>query len=315
MEKSARIVITGASGLVGIALVEVLRRAGFANVVGVSSRDCDLRVDSEVAKLLKHTEPEYVFHLAARVYGIGGNQRYKSDVLYENVLINTNVVEHARRSGVKKIVAMGSGCVYPALPDVEELREEHVWMGPPHPSEDSYAHAKRLMLAHLMAAQEQYGLRWAFAISGNLYGPHDSFDVEHGHVTPALVAKFFHAKRNGTTVHVWGSGVAIRDFSYSEDAAEALLTVMRAAEGPINLCSGYRHRISDIVRALEAVTGNTVPVEWDRSKPDGQLRRYFDTSRLRQLGFTPRVPLTDGIRRTYAWFEDTWPNVRGQQAH
>ncbi|HTT12239.1 MAG TPA: NAD-dependent epimerase/dehydratase family protein, partial [Burkholderiaceae bacterium] len=276
IDRRARVLVTGGTGLVGHALISLLRREGFANVVGVGSRDFDLRADAEVSRMYAQTRPDFVFHLAARVHGIGGNQRYKSDVLYENVLINTHVVEHARRAGVVKLVAMGSGCVYPELPGVEELREEQIWLGPPHPSEDSYAHSKRLMLAQLIAAKEQYGFNSAFAVSGNLYGPHDSFDVEFGHVTPALVAKFFNARREGTPVRIWGSGTAVRDFSHADDAAAGLLAVLRQAEGPINLGSGLRHTIREIVDALVEATGGTVKIEWDASKPDGQHRRFYD---------------------------------------
>jgi GDP-L-fucose synthase len=310
IEKSSRFLITGGTGLVGRALVTLLQDEGYTNVIAVGSKDFDLRSDGATAQMYADTRPDFVFHLAARVYGIGGNQRYKSDVLYENVLINTNVVEHGRRARVKKLVAMGSGCVYPELPGVEELREEQIWLGPPHPSEDSYAHSKRLMLAQLIAAKEQYGFQSAFAISGNLYGPHDSFDIEYGHVTPALVAKFFKAKRDGMPVRIWGSGIAVRDFSHADDAALGLLAVLRHTEGPINLGSGMRHAIREIVEVLVEATGGTVKIEWDASKPDGQHRRFYDMSRLWATGFRPRVTLREGVKTTYDWYAARWPNVR-----
>ena len=224
--KSDRILITGGSGLVGKALNAILSKEGFQNIISIGSKQCDLRDANSVRNLFERIKPDYVFHLAAKVFGIAGNQKYKSDSLYENVLINTHVVEEARRSGVKKIVAMGSGCVYPELKDQKELFEDQIWLGPPHSSEDSYAHSKRLMLAHLQAAKEQYDLSFAFAISGNLYGPYDNFNKEYGHVTPSLVAKFFEAKISNKPVNVWGSGIAVRDFSYSEDAAMALFKIM-----------------------------------------------------------------------------------------
>jgi GDP-L-fucose synthase len=310
IDSSARYLVTGGSGLVGRALTALLHRKGCRVVVGVGSKDFDLRLDADVQRMFAEVRPDFVFHLAARVYGIGGNQRYKSDVLYDNVLINTHVVEHARRAGVAKLVAMGSGCVYPELPGVEELREEHIWLGPPHPSEDSYAHSKRLMLAQLIAAREQYGFKSAFAISGNLYGPHDNFDVEFGHVTPALVAKFFQAKQEGTAVRIWGSGVAVRDFSHADDAAMGLLAVMQHSEGPINLGSGMRHAIREIVEALVEATDRAVPVEWDATKPDGQHRRFYDMTRLQATGFRPRITLREGVRSTYGWYAARWPDVR-----
>ncbi len=310
IEKSSRFLVTGGTGLVGRALTTLLAERGFKHVTAIGSRDCDLRDSREVAKLFAEHSPDYVFHLAARVHGIGGNKKYKSDILYENVLINTHVVEQARRAGAKKIVAMGSGCVYPELKGQEELFEDQIWIGPPHPSEDSYAHSKRLMLAHLLAAREQYGLSSAFAISGNLYGPHDSFDTEDGHVIPSLVAKFFEASRNGQPVRVWGSGVAIRDFSYCDDAALALFEVMLKLEGPVNLASGFRHPIRDIVTALQDICGESVRVEWDSSKPDGQLERYYNLDKLATTGFKAKVKLADGIRLTYDWFAKNWQVAR-----
>jgi GDP-L-fucose synthase len=305
---SSRILITGGTGLVGRALSRTLMEEGFDNITSIGSRDCDLRDSNAVSKLIEKTAPEYVFHLAARVHGIGGNTRYKSDILVDNVLINTNVVEYSRRNGVKKIVAMGSGCVYPELKGQEELFEEQVWNGPPHPSEDSYAHSKRLMLAQLNAAKEQYGLSSAFVISGNLYGPHDSFNAEEGHVIPSLVAKFFDAARQNKAVSAWGSGIAIRDFSYCDDTANALIAILKNLEGPVNMGSGMRHPIRDIVDTLQAITN--VPVEWDASKPNGQLVRYYNLDKLESTGFKAKVSLSEGVRQTYEWYSANSDSAR-----
>lgn len=301
IDPTSRFLVTGGTGLVGHALVDHLKSLGYSNISSVGSRDCDLRDFNAVERMMQEVRPDYVFHMAARVHGLGGNTKYKSDVLVDNVLINTNVVEHARRSGVKKIVAMGSGCVYPELKGQQELFEDQIWIGPPHPSEDSYAHAKRLMLAQLDAAKNQYGLRSAFVISGNLYGPHDNFNIEDGHVTPSLIAKFFDAKRNGTPVSVWGTGAAIRDFTFAEDVARALMAILLHVEGPINMGSGQRHPIREIVNTLHELTG--VPVVWDSNKPDGQLVRYYNLDRLGSTGFAAGVTLSEGLRRTYDWYE------------
>jgi GDP-L-fucose synthase len=302
--------VTGGTGLVGHALINVLTDKGFSNITSIGSKDCDLRDGDAVKALFAHVKPRYLFHLAARVYGIGGNNKYKADILFDNVMINTNVLEHARREGVKKIVAMGSGCVYPELKGRQELFEEHIWIGPPHISEDSYAHSKRLMLAQLQAMKEQDGLSSAFAISGNLYGPHDHFDKDNGHVTPSLIAKFFDATQNGQPVKVWGSGIAVRDFSYCEDAASALYEILLKIEGPVNLGSGFKHPIKDIVSALQNICGKSVKVEWDSSKPDGQLVRYYNLDKLKATGFTAKVPLTEGVRRTYEWYANNSEHAR-----
>jgi len=308
VDPNSTILVTGGTGLVGQALTLALKNLGMLNVVSIGSKDCDLRETLTVSVLMERIKPDYVFHLAARVHGIGGNTRYKSDILVDNVLINTNVIEQARKNGVKKIVAMGSGCVYPELKGQTELFEHQVWIGPPHHSEDSYAHSKRLMLAQLDAAKEQYGLSSAFVISGNLYGPHDNFNIEEGHVIPSLVAKFFAAKKAGLPVKVWGSGVAIRDFTYADDTARALIAILYNLEGAVNMGSGMRHPIRDIVDTLHSLTG--VPVEWDATKPDGQLVRFYNLDRLMSTGFTASIALADGIRATYEWYEKNWETSR-----
>lgn len=310
IDREACVLITGGTGLVGRALSKVLAEKGFTNVISIGSKVCDLRDGEAVKNLFAHIKPRYLFHLAARVYGIGGNNKYKADILFDNVMINTNVLEHARRTAVEKIVAMGSGCVYPELKGHQELFEEQIWTGPPHVSEDSYAHSKRLMLAQLQAMKEQDGISSAFAISGNLYGPYDNFDKNDGHVTPSLVAKFFEASQNGQPVKVWGSGVAIRDFSYSEDAASALCEILLKVEGPVNLGSGNRHAIKDIVAALQNICGGSVKVEWDPSKPDGQLVRYYNLDKLKATGFVAKVSLVDGVRHTYEWYASNVENAR-----
>lgn len=303
-----KILITGGTGLVGGALSSRLTKSGFVNVTSLGSRDCNLLNSSAVEDLFAELKPDYVFHMAARVHGLGGNAKYKSDVLVENTIMNINVIEASRKHEVKKIVAMGSGCVYPDLQNTEELFEEYVFNGSPHPSEDSYGHSKRLMLSHLEAARTQYGLNSAFVISGNMYGPGDSFNIEDGHVIPSLISKFFKARESGTSVKVWGSGVAIRDFTHADDMARALEIIMTSAEGHINAGSGYRHAIRDIVEILQALTG--VDVEWQTEKPDGQLVRYYNLDKLQELGFKPEIQLGDGVPATFEWFENNYPNTR-----
>jgi GDP-L-fucose synthase len=228
----------------------------------------------------------------------------------DNVLINTNVIEACRLSGVKKIVAMGSGCVYPYPSPGLPLKEDMVWQGRPHESEDSYAHAKRAMLAQLIAYREQYGLPYAFVISGNLYGPHDKFDVEHGHVTPSLVRKFVEAKSSGGRVSVWGNGSARRDFIYCTDVARALVAIMHHIEGPVNMGSGRVHTIRDIVDELGRITGLTDRVDWDHTKPNGQDYREYDLSILQSTGFQPAISLREGLAVTVDWFTKAADTVR-----
>jgi GDP-L-fucose synthase len=310
MEKSSKILITGGGGLVGTALNECLLAKGFNHILTPSSRELDLLNWTETKKYFLEHKPNYVFHLAARVYGIMGNMNNKGISYLDNVLINTHVIEGARLAGVEKILAMGSGCVYPYPSPGLPLKEDMVWQGPPHPSEDSYAHSKRAMLAQLIAYEEQYNLCWVFGISANLYGPNDKFDDINGHVTPALVKKFYEAKMRGNTVKVWGNGSARRDFMYSSDAAEALYCSMLNGVGAINIASGQVYAIKEIVDELAEITGLQKSIEWDESKPNGQDYRAYDLTKLKKTGFIPKVDLKAGLSNTYSWYEKNVMNSR-----
>lgn len=302
MEQTSRILVTGGNGLVGMALKEVLEKKGHDQVFAPGSKECDLTNWQTTIDYFNEVQPEYVFHLAARVYGIMGNMENKGTSYLDNVLINTNVIEASRQAGAKKVVAMGSGCVYPYPAPDKILHEDMIWQGPPHHSEDSYAHSKRAMYAQLNAYKEQWNFQSVFAISGNLFGPHDKFDPEHGHVTPSLVRKFFEAKRDGTRVNVWGDGSARRDFMYSLDAGEGLYCCMQKGEGAINLGSGQVHAIREIVDILADITGLQDKIDWDASKPNGQDFRAYDHTRLAATGFKPRYTLKEGVTKTYEWY-------------
>jgi len=261
-------------------------------------------------KYLQDARPDYVYHLAAKVYGMKGNRDNKGLSFYENVLINTNVVEACRLAGVKKIVAMGSGAVYPYPPPDQFLKEETMWNGFPHESEDSYAIAKRALSSQLDAYKVQYGTEFVFAISGNLYGPHDKFDTDGGHVTPSLVAKFHHAKTTGGRVQVWGTGQAQRDFTFGADMARALIFCMDKGQGSINVGSGFVHKIADVVDILTEITGLQGRVDYTRDNGDGQMFRAYNLVRLQALGYTAQVQLRDGVAQTYAWYEANHASAR-----
>lgn len=298
----SKILVTGARGLVGMNLIEELRKQGYANIVALTSETCDLTNFAQTVDFFKKHAPTHVFHAAAAVYGIMGNMERKGYSYLQNVLINTHVVEACRQASIKKLVAMGSGCVYPYPSPGLPLTEDMVWQGAPHPSEDSYAHAKRAMLAQLNAYKESYGLCSAFVISGNLYGPHDKFDTKHGHVTPSLIRKFYEASKTGDTITIWGDGSAKRDFLFAEDAARALIAIMQHSEGPINMGSGAVNAIRDIVDILAEHTSMQDKVVWDASKPNGQEYRAYDLSKLFETGFRPRFSLMEGLKKTYTWY-------------
>lgn len=304
MDKKAKIFITGGTGLVGTALVKVLTEDGYSNVVALGSKDCDLTDYKATLEFFAKEKPQYVFHLAASVYGIMGNMMNKGASYLDNTLINLSVVEASRLANVEKIVCMGSGCVYPYPSPGLPLKEDMIWQGAPHHSEDSYALSKRGMLAQLNAYKESYDLKSAFVVSANLYGPNDKFDVEYGHVTPSLVRKFFEAKNNNSNVVVWGNGSSQRDFMYSDDAARALVAIMDNLEGPVNLGSGSVHSIREVVESLAEASNMQGRIDWDASKPNGQDFRAYDLSKLDSTGFTAKVDLTEGMRRTYEWYAE-----------
>jgi GDP-L-fucose synthase len=309
MTSSRPILVTGASGVIGTALVSELRENDGRPVVALSSRDADLTDLRPTVALFERHRPSIVYHLAARVSGIMGNLRAQGQAYFDNVRINTNVVEAARLAGAGKVVAMGSAAIYSdqvALP----MREEEIWLGAPHGSEAGYAHAKRGMLAHLEAYRDQYGMDYAYCVSTNLFGPNDRFDEAHGHVLPSLVSKFHRAVETGGTVTVWGSGTPRRDFLYSKDAARAMRLIGETFTGPINMATGHPVSIQDTAEMIARIAGYTRPIEWDRGKPDGQRLRAYDISRLRGLGFRQRHTLEEALRETYRWYADNIASVR-----
>ena len=299
MTPEDKILVTGARGLVGSAVVENLRHCGYHHVIGMERRDCDLRDRDTTRYVFKEIRPAYVFHAAACVFGIGGNMNNQALSYLENTLINTSVIDAAHQSGVKKITAMGTNAAYP-FPVATPFREDSIFDGRPHPSESGYAHAKRGMLAMLEAYEQSYGLEWAYLISCNLFGANDKFDPVNGHVVPSLVHKFYEARRTDTPVTVWGDGSARRDFMYAKDAARATVIAMNKVRGAINIASESR-TIRQIVDTLSEVSG-VHSVEWDDTKPNGQLHRAADLSRLRDLYFSPLYSIEQGLRETWDWY-------------
>ena len=295
------VLITGASGVIGTALREELLAAGHCRVAAVSSKDADLRNEDVTRALMLRVQPKLVFHLAGRVHGIVGHLANKGLSYVDNVRINTNVVDEARKVGVEKIVVMGSVAVY-SDSSPQPLSESSIWSGAPHPSEAAYAHAKRAMLAQLEAYREQFGLDFAFCVSTNLFGPRDKFDEKFGHVMPSLISKFHRGVTAGDSVQVWGSGAAERDFLYSKDAAKALRLIAETYSGSINLASGAPVTIRETVELLRRISNFQGEIVWDRSKPEGQRLRKYDLTKLRALGFKCDYSLEQGIKETFAWY-------------
>lgn len=304
------ILITGGSGLAGVNLKEYLQSQGFNRILAPTSRECDLSERQTALDYFERNRPDYVFHLAGFVRGIMGNMRDQGEAYLKNTLINAHVIDACHRAGVKKVVAMGTAAMYPEPEPGVPLTEGDVWKGPPHFSEYGYAQAKRGMLAQLQVYESSYGMAYAFAFCTNLYGPHDRFNTETGHVIPSLVKKFHDARQTKSSVSVWGDGSAHRDFLYIKDAARALHTIMDQVNGPVNLASGMTRKVRDVVDILAAHTGMKDRVVWDTSKPNGYLFRAYDVSRLQAAGFTCRYTLEQALHETYDWYASHSDAVR-----
>ncbi len=304
------ILVTGSSGVVGQALVNGLKAMGMSQVIEHSSTTCDMTNAAQTNAFFEQHKPKLVFHLAARVYGIIGNMRNHGTSFYDNIMINTNVIEACRVHGVEKIVAMGTGAVYPDFGGEHLLKEDEIWQGRPHPSEEYYAHAKRAMLAQLEAYKAQYGMRSSFVISGNLYGPHDRFDEVNGHVVPSLISKFDRAAKAGERVTVWGNGAAQRDFLYADDAAQALIHIAQKVDGPINMASGNINAIRDVVETLAKLYYMEDKLDWDANMPNGQAFRAYNVGMLYETGFRPAYDLHSGLAKTVEWYKANRNSVR-----
>jgi GDP-L-fucose synthase len=304
MDRSARIFVAGHRGLVGSALVRRLRADGYANLLVRTRAEIDLARAADVEAFFRSERPEYVFLAAARVGGIAANAARPADFLRENLLIQTSVIHAAFLSGVKRLLFFGSSCVYPR--DCSQpMKEEQLGTGPVEPTSEAYATAKRAGLALCEAYNRQHGTRFLSLIPATLYGPHDNFDPEAGHVLAALLRRF-HDGRGSPSVAVWGSGRPVREFLYVDDLVDACLLVMGLPDppplGPLNVGTGEGVSIAELARTIGAAVGFGGRIEYDPAKPDGAPAKVLDVSRLRALGWSARTLLRDGIRRTYEWY-------------
>lgn len=304
MKPEELIFVAGHRGLVGGAIVRRLRSAGFSNLLLRASTDLDLRNQTATAEFFDSTRPRYVFLAAARVGGILANDTSPAHFLYDNLAIQANVIEAARRSGVRKLLFLGSSCVYPRHAP-QPMPEDCLLTGPLEPTNEWYAIAKIAGLKMCEAYRRQYGFDAISLMPTNLYGPGDNFSLRDSHVLPALVRKFHEAReRRASEVEVWGSGTPRREFLHVDDLADACLFLMERYEDarPINVGWGRDVSIAELAALIADAVGFSGALRFDRSKPDGTPRKLLDTSRLTRLGWTPRIPLEAGIRSTYAWY-------------
>jgi GDP-L-fucose synthase len=299
-----RILITGAAGFLGRALCRHLREKGCRNLFTPRSSDLDLRDRQAVARAFAAWRPTVVIHLAARVGGIGANRANPGLFFHDNLLMGLNLIEQARVSGLRKFVQLGTVCAYPKFTPVP-FREEALWEGYPEETNAPYGIAKKALLVMLQAYRAQYGLCGIYLLPANLYGPGDNFDLETGHVIPALLRRFDDAARGGASrVTLWGDGTPTREFLYVDDAARGIALAGERHEGgePVNLGTGREVSIRDLAAMCAGLTGFRGEIGWDSGRPGGQLRRCLDTSRAKGFGFEARVPLEQGLGLTLAWW-------------
>jgi len=300
-----RIVVTGGAGFLGSYVVRKLREDGCQDIFVPRSRDYDLRDHDAIIRLYRDAGPSIVIHLAAVVGGIGANRSNPGRFFYDNAIMGIQLMEYARQFGVEKFVAVGTVCAYPKLTPVP-FKETNLWDGYPEETNAPYGLAKKMMLVQAQAYREQYGFNAIYLIPVNLYGPGDNFDLETGHVIPALIRKCVEAKENGwRRISLWGDGSPTREFLYALDAAEAIVLATERYDGdlPVNLGSKEEISIRNLAKLIATETGFDGEIEWDTTKPNGQPRRSLDTSRAKDLfGFEAAHRLEDGIRKTVAWF-------------
>ena len=298
----SRIYVAG-SGMVGSALVRALRARGYANLVTRSHQQLDLTDQAATHRFLRDMRPDYVFLSAAKVGGILANDTYRGDFIYQNLMIESNVIHAALEAGVRRLLFLGSSCVYPRECS-QPIREEFLLSGPFEPTNEPYAVAKVAGIKLCEAFNEQYGTRYLSVMPCNLYGPRDNFDLDSAHLLPALLHKAYLAKRDGRRkLAVWGSGRPRREWLHVDDLAGACLMLMEknAEPGLWNIGAGFDLTVAELAQKVMKVVGLEGALEFDTTRPDGMMRKLLDSSRIRELGWRPATPLADGIGRTYQW--------------
>lgn len=306
MDLTARIYIAGHRGMVGSALVRRLRAAGYTNLLLRTSQELDLRNQAAVEQFFAAEQPEYVLLAAAKVGGIQANNVYRADFLQDNLLIQCNVIGASHRHGVRKLLFLGSSCIYPKLAP-QPIKEEYLLTGPLEPTNEPYALAKIAGLKLCEAYRDQHGSSFITAMPTNLYGPNDNYDLHSSHVLPALLRKFTEAVQLGMPqVEVWGSGTPRREFLHVDDLADACLHLLLHYDGrePVNVGTGQDLTIRELAELVAQLTGFTGRLVFDPSKPDGTPRKLLDVSKLHALGWKHRIELTEGVRQVLA--EATW---------
>ena len=304
MEKTDRIFVAGHNGLVGSAIMRKLIADGYKNVLKFDRKSFDLRDSDNLNYIFTNYDIDYVFLAAAKVGGIKANSDYKASFIYDNLTIQTNVIHQAYTHGVKKLLFLGSSCIYPKFAE-QPIKEDYFLSGKLEESNDAYAIAKIAGIKMCQSYAEQYGFNAISLMPTNLYGPNDNFDLATSHVLPALIRKVHEAKiENKSTVEVWGTGEPRREFLYVDDLADACVFLMNNYDSPeiINVGVGQDLTIKELVYTIANVVGYQGDFIWDRTKPDGTPRKLLDVSKLNNVGWKASTSLEDGLQKTYEWF-------------
>jgi len=301
MNKDSKIFVAGHNGLVGSAIVRTLKERGYKNIITKSRKECNLIDPLEVKKLFEENRIDYVFDAAARVGGIYANDTYSADFIYENTMIQTNLIHYAYKYFVKKFLFLGSVCIYPKFAPTP-VSEKELLCGELEPTNDAYAIAKIHGIKMLESYNKQYGFKGVSLMPCNLYGPNDNFHPDNGHVIPALMTKFNNATEDIVTC--WGDGTPTREFMYVDDLADACLFAMDNYENAelINVGSGQDVSIFHLAHKVAALTGFNGKIEWDTSRPNGTPKRPLDYSKIMSKGWKPKYDLNAGLKKTYEWF-------------
>ncbi|WP_258102663.1 GDP-L-fucose synthase [Marinoscillum sp. MHG1-6] len=301
MNKDSKIYIAGHRGMVGSAIMRKLIDLGYNNLVVRTSKELDLKDQKAVASFFEAERPEYVYLAAAKVGGINANNIYRGEFLYDNLMIEANVIHHAYTNGVKKLCFLGSSCIYPKFAE-QPIKEESLLTDSLEPTNEPYAVAKIAGIKLCETYRDQYGVDFISAMPTNLYGPNDNYDLNNSHVLPALIRKFHKAKEEGQpVVEVWGTGKPLREFMHVDDLADACIFLMDnfSAREHINVGSGQEVSIGELAQMVSEVVGYEGEIEFNTSKPDGTPRKLMDSSKLNKLGWTPKIDLRTGIQQVY----------------
>ena len=305
MDNNSRVFIAGSQGMVGSAIKRNLEAKNYNDIFWVRRKNCDLRNRLEVDAYFKQAQPEYVFLAAAKVGGILGNKNHPAEFIYDNLMIQSNVIDAAYRNGVKKLVFLGSSCIYPKFPNIP-ITEDQLMTGQLESSNSAYAIAKIAGMRMCQAYRDQYGFNAISLMPTNLYGPNDSFDVNNGHVLPSLIAKFHDGLSHSEhwVIKLWGDGSPKREFLHVDDLAEACYKCMQDYEGEehINVGTGEDVTIKEAATTIADVVGFTGGFNWDTSKPNGTPRKVLNIDKIKSLGWEPKISFKDGIESTYRWY-------------